>query len=437
MRKKLRPGQLLVAGYGAVGLAGTILLMLPWASAQTSPTGFLQAWFTAISALTVTGLTVVPTNTHWSPFGQAVILVLMQTGGLGLMVVTTFFFVVLGMRIQMGHRILAAQDRNYYSFKGILGLVRSVVLLTLAIEGAGFLIMLLVMPEVWGQGWLRGLFFVAFHAVSAFNGAGFDLTGQSLAPYRGHIALNIVFIVLITLGSLGYVVLQELAALRRQFLLSLHSRLVLWVTGMITLAGTVFYFVSEYKKNLADLSPAGKVVESLFQAVTRTAGFTTTPVPAWNEAFVFLMVLMMLIGASPGSVGGGIKTTTFGTIVLAVWAIARGRKEVVVFGREISAESVTKAFTVTVVAFMLVSLSTLTLMVTEGLPFLPVLFEVVSAMATVGLSMGVTQHLSPFGQALITLLMFAGRIGVLSLILLLAEKEYRRLRYIKEEILIG
>ncbi len=437
MRRKIKPGQLLVTSYGIVGLLGTLLLMLPVSSAQSSPTGFLQAWFTAVSALTVTGLTVVPTNTHWSLFGQAVILVLMQIGGLGLMVLTTLFLILLGMRIQLGHRILTAQDRNYYSFTGVLGLVRDVVLLTLAIEGAGMVLMALLLPDVWGEGRLKGLFFVLFHAVSAFNGAGFDLTGQSLGPYRGYIGLNLLFAGMIILGSLGYVVLQELIVLRRWKRPSLHSRLVLWVTGMITLAGTAFYFLTEYHRNLDDLPLAGKIVESLFQTVTRTAGFTTVPVPAWNEAFTFLMILMMLIGASPGSVGGGIKTTTFGTIVLAVLAIARGKREVVVFEREIAPESVSKAFTVVVIAFILVSFSTLTLMVSEKLPLLPVLFEVVSAMATVGLSMGITQQLSVFGQFLITLLMFVGRIGVLSLVILLAEKEYRSIRYMKEEILIG
>ena len=437
MRRKLKPGQLLVAGYALVALAGAILLMLPWASAPATSTNFLQAWFTSVSALTVTGLTVVPTNTHWTLFGQTVILVLMQIGGLGLMVLTTVFLVLLGMKIQLGHRVLTAQDRNYYSFTGIVSLVRSVVLLTLAIEGAGAVVMALLLPELWAQGWPGGLFFVIFHSVSAFNGAGFDLTGESLAPFRFNPGLNLLFSGLILIGSLGYVVLQELVVLRRWRRSSLHSRLVLWVTGMITLTGSLFYFFTEYSRNLAGQPLIGKMAESLFHAATRTAGFTTVPVPGWNEAFTFLMILMMLVGASPGSVGGGIKTTTFGTIVLAVWAIALGKKEVVVFQREIAPQSVTKAFTVTVIAFIVTALSTLTLMTAEKLPFMPVLFEVVSALGTVGLSMGITQEMSAFGQALLTLLMFVGRIGVLSLVLLLAEKEYRRLRYIKEEILIG
>ncbi|MFZ5649663.1 MAG: TrkH family potassium uptake protein [Bacillota bacterium] len=437
MIKKVKPGQILVGSYGMVGLAGTLLLMLPWASVDPGSTGFLQAWFTATSALTVTGLTVVSTDAHWTLFGKLVILVLMQIGGMGLMVLSTFFLLVLGMRIQLGQRLLAAQDRNHYSFAGILGLVRSVIIITFALEAAGALVMAFLLPELWDDGWLDGLFFVVFHAVSAFNGAGFDLTGQSLEPYRTNAGMNVIVMVLILLGSLGFVVLQEVFANRRWRRLSLHTRLVLWVTGLITLAGSISYFFTEYGDNLKGLAVTGKIVESLFQAVTRTAGFTTVPVGSWNEPFAFLMILMMLIGASPGSVGGGIKTTTFGTIILAVWAIARGRKEVVVFEREIAPDSVFKAFTVTVVAFMLVSVSTLTLMLLENMPMMPVLFEVVSALATVGLSMGITTQLSPFGQVIIIILMFVGRIGVLSLVLLLAGKEYRRVRYIKEDILIG
>lgn len=437
MVKKLRPGQILVAGYGAVLLTGTLLLLLPISSTNPGSTSFLEAWFTATSALTVTGLVVVTTSTHWTMFGQAVILVLMQIGGLGLMVLATIFLTLLGLKVQLGQRLLVAQDRNYFSISGIVKLVRNVVLLSLALEGIGAVLMALLFKDIWDGGWGQGVFFVLFHAVSAFNGAGFDLTGQSLAPYRFNIGINLVFMVLILLGSLGYVVLQELLIVRRWRRLSLHSRLVLWVTSVITIGGSLFYFLSEYNRTMSDLSLGSKVIESFFQSVTRTAGFTTVSVLTWTEPFIFLMILMMFVGASPGSVGGGIKTTTFGTIVLAVWAIAKGKKELVIFEREIAFDSVVRAYTVTVIALLLAALSTLTLMVTEGITFMPVLFEVVSAMATVGLSMGITDQLSPFGQVLISLLMFIGRIGVLSLVLLLASKEYSRLRYMKENILIG
>ncbi|WP_066636287.1 TrkH family potassium uptake protein [Desulfolucanica intricata] len=437
MIKRLRPGQLLVAGYSTVGLIGTVLLMLPWASSVEGSSTFLQALFTAISALTATGLTVVATGTHWTLFGQTVILILIQIGGLGLMVITTIFLILLGMRIQLGLRYLIVQDRNHFNVAGVLRLVKSVVKLTLTIEGIGAVLIALLAPGVWNNGLLEGLFFVLFHTVSAFNGAGFDLTGQSLEPFRNYPGLYLVFISLILLGSLGYVVLQELLIQRRWHKPSLHSRLVLWVTGIITLLGSTCYFFTEYNDSMARLPLENKIVESLFQSVTRTAGFTSVPISNWSEPFIFLMILMMFIGASPGSVGGGIKTTTIGTIVLAVWAIARGKKEVVIMEREISSESVNKAFTVTIIALILVCTSTFILMIIEKLPFLPVLFEVVSAFATVGLSLGITQQLSSIGQILIILLMFVGRIGVLSLVIFLAKQEYRRLRYMKEEILIG
>ncbi len=435
MNNRLRPGQILVLSYIAVGLLGSLLLMLPWAS--TGPTDFLQAWFTAISALTVTGLTVVPTDSHWTIYGQTVILILMQIGGLGLMVFTTIFLMILGTRIQLGQRALIAQDRNFFNVSGILRLVRNVVFLTLIIEGSGAVLMAFLTPHLWDKGLGVGVFFVIFQTVSAFNGVGLGLTGQSLEIYRLYPSLIFVYTALIFLGSLGYVVLQELLVQHRWQRMSLHTRLVLWVTGFIILIGSGFYFISEYNRLMTGLSLPNKIVESLFQAVTKTAGFTTVPVSSWSEPFVFLALMMMFIGASPGSVGGGIKTTTIGTIVLAIWAVARGRKEVVIWEREIAPESVTKAFTVAVIAFFLVSFSTLVLMVIENLPFLPVLFEVVSAMATVGLSMGITEQLSPLGQVLLTVLMFVGRIGVLSLVIFLAKQEQPRVRYLKEDILIG
>lgn len=436
MRKRIKPGYLLILSYALVDLAGTLLLVLPVASNQ--PTTVLQAWFTATSALTVTGLTVVTTAQHWSLFGQSVILVLMQIGGLGLMVLATIILAMLGLKIQLGHRYLVAQDRNYFDLTGVVRLVRSIVLLTLLLEGIGAILMALLLPEAWRDGPLKGVFFIVFHAVSAFNGAGFDITGHSLEPFSLHTGFVLVVVVMILLGSLGYVVLQELFLARRNWRrLSLHSRLVLTVTLAITLMGSFFFLLSEYRGSLSGLPVSDQLTLSLFQAVTRTAGFTTLPIANWTEPFLFLMILMMFIGASPGSVGGGIKTTTFGTVLLSIWSIVRGKKEVVIFEREIDPGSVTKAFVVTVMAGLLVSASTLTLMVTEGLPFMPVLFEVVSAMATVGLSMGITSELSGFGQVLIGLLMFIGRIGVLSVIIVLAGKEKRRLHYMKEDILIG
>jgi len=439
MYRRLKPGQILVASYGAVGLAGTLLLMLPWASTRPSGISLLDAWFTAISALTVTGLTVVNTGDHWTLFGQAVILILIQVGGLGLMVIATLFLILTGLRIHLGYRVLIAQDRNYFNFNGVIRLVRSIVFLTLAIEGAGAVFLGFFLPEIWQDGIIRGAFFLVFHAVSAFNGAGFDLTGMSFHPFRGNLGFNLVIMALILLGSLGFVVLNELLGIRRagNRRLSLHSRLVLWVTGGITFFGSFFYFGTEFSHGLGGLSWGQKVTESFFQTVTRTAGFETVPVTGWNEPFQVLMILMMFIGASPGSTGGGIKTTTFGILLLSVWAIARGKKEVVIMEREIARESVDKAFTVTVMALVLVFAATMTLMVLEGLPFMPVLFEVVSALATVGLTTGVTLQLSPLGLFIVSMLMFIGRIGVLSLVYFLAKEEKRHFRYMKEEILIG
>ncbi len=436
-RRKLKLGQPLLISYALVDLVGTLLLLLPIASTQPGSTNLIEAWFTATSALTVSGLTVVSTAGHWTTFGHLVILVLMQTGGLGIAALVTITMTMLGLRIHLGQRMLITQDRNYYNMSGVIRLVRNILFLTLLLETIGAVLLSFLFPNVWDNGIIKGLLFIAFHAVSAFNGAGFDLTGQSMEPFTHYIGINIVMMTLIILGSLGFVVLQELFLVRNWHRLSLHSRMVLLVTGAIILVGSIFFLASEYNHNLAGAPLEDKIVISLFQAVTRTAGFTTVPVTVWNEPFIFLMIVMMFIGASPGSVGGGIKTTSFGTVVLAIWSIVRGKKAVVLFEREITPQTVTKAFTVVVMSNMLVIVSTFLLMTVEGLPLVPVLFEVVSALATVGLSMGITSQLSPFGQVLIGLLMFVGRIGVLTVVMILAGREKRHYHYLKEDILIG
>ncbi len=427
--------RMMFLSYGLVDVIGTILLLLPISS--TESTNFMQAWFTATSALSVTGLTVVNTSTHWSFFGHLVILILMQIGGLGLMVLATVLMSLLGFRIHLGQRVLLVQDRNYFSISGVLKLVKNAIAITLIIEIMGACLIFLCLPESRSNGVFEGAFFALFHSISAFNGAGFDLTGQSLELYTSRIGFNLVIMALITLGSLGYVVLQELVAWPQDKKLSLHSRLVLIVTGSIIIVGGLFYWCTEYARTLSLFNPLEQCVVSLFQAVTRTAGFSTIPVLSWNEPFMLLMVMMMFIGASPGSVGGGLKTTTFGIVILKIASILRGQERVVVFEREIAAGTVTKAFVITVIMLGIVTISTLILMLTEGLPFLAVLFEVTSAISSVGLSSGVTSQLSLFGQILIGLLMFVGRIGVLSLILSLMGSKSKALQYMKEDVLIG
>jgi len=414
------------------------LLMLPFASAQPGSTTLIQAWFTAISALTVTGLTVVNTGSHWSTFGQVVILLLIQVGGLGLMVLSSVFLILFGFRMNLGYRVLAAQEQDQTHFAGVAKLVRDIVILVLAIELCGFVLLYLAFPSSSAVSLGQRLFFALFHAVSSFNGAGLDISGASLIPFRDSTWINTIVITLIFLGSLGYLVLLELLGLvKKRRRLSLHTRLVLIVTISITLLGSCFYYLTEHSHALAGLPWSQQLVGSLFQTVTRTCGFVTVPVSDWSEPFQFFTIITMFIGASPGSVGGGIKTTTFAVIVLAAWALARGKREVVVMEREIDVESVNKAFTVTVLALVTVCVATLTLMIIENLPFLDVLFEVVSALATVGLTMGITAQLSPISAVFIGVLMFVGRIGVLSIVVLLGKTEADRIHYMKETIIIG
>jgi len=438
MSPKLRYGQLLVIGYGGLSLLGAVLLMLPWASVRPHSTTWLDAWFTAISALTVTGLTVVNTGGHWTTFGQAVILLLIQIGGLGLMVLSSIALVLLGLRMNLGHRVLATQEQEQFQLTGLAGLIRNITLLVLAIESIGTVLLYFLFPASLLPNPGGGVFFALFHAVSAFNGAGFDISGSSLLPFRESVGVNLVVMVMILLGSLGYMVLLELLGLTRRWRrLSLHSRLVLIVTAAITVLGSCFYFLTEQAGSLLGLSWSQQIVESLFQSATRTCGFVSVPVSSWSESFQFLMIIIMFIGASPGSVGGGIKTTTFAVIILSVWSLAAGKKEVVVMEREIDAESVRKAFTVTFFALIMICVGTLSLMMTDDIAMMPALFETVSALATAGLSTGITEHLSPFSKILLGLLMFVGRIGILSLVVLLAQTKPTRVHYMKEPIIIG
>lgn len=433
MRYKV--ARMMFLSYGLVDIIGTLLLCLPIAS--NNSTNFMQAWFTATSALSVTGLTVVDTNVHWTLFGHIIILCLMQIGGLGLMVLTTVLWSFFGFKIHLGHRALLMQDRNYFSFSGALKTVKIAIILSFAIEFIGAVFIFLFLGDFRLNLLGENIFKAIFHGVSAFTGAGFDLTGQSFEMYYNNIGFNLVVVTLITLGSLGYLVLQELFLWRGKKRLSLHTKLVLVTTFSITVVGTIIFFALEFNHSLANLSLIDKGISSLFQAVTRTAGFNTIAVASWTEASLLIMILMMFIGASPGSVGGGLKTTTFAIILLTISSVLRGQKNVIAFEREISFECVHKSFLIAVIMLILVTLGSFILMITDGLSFLSSLFEVVSAMSSVGLSVGVARELSSFGQALLIVLMFVGRIGIFSLLVSLIGAKSNELRYMKEEVLIG
>lgn len=446
MRKILEsatPAQILVLGFAGLILLGALLLSLPLASRSGEPTPFLTALFTATSAVCVTGLVVVDTGTHYSLFGQLVILGLIQAGGLGIMTMTTLFALAIGRKINLRERLIIQEALNALSLEGVVRLTRNIVLMTALIEGVGAIV--LSLRFACDLGLAKGIYYGIFHSVSAFCNAGFDLFGpvygpfSSLTHYVADPVVSLVFPILIILGGLGFVVLGDIARQRRFSKLSLHSKMALTLTAILVAGGTACIWLLESRAAMRHLSPLGSVLAAFFQAVTpRTAGYNTLNIGALTQATQFLLVILMFIGASPGGTGGGVKTTTFGTLVLAAWSVVTGKADVEVFGRRLPKDAVFKSLAITLWAAALVTVVTMCLTFTEKADFLAILFETVSAFGTVGLTMGLTPRLSAIGRVLIILTMFAGRVGPLTVMLAIWQRRVaKNFRYPEEKIIVG
>ena len=435
----LSPAQFLVLGYFIVISIGTFLLTLPKASTTGGSIGFLTALFTATSATCVTGLIVVNTSTAFTVFGQVVIMVLIQIGGLGIMTMSTLIALILGKKISLKERILIQEDLNQFKISGLLRLIQYVIALTLTIQGIGAVLLFIRLRYDYSI--IRSLYFSVFHAVSAFNNAGFDLFGTSLEGYFGDPIINLTVIALIVLGGLGFAVIVELLGWEGKKKFSLQTKLVLTVTGLLTVVSFVIIFVLETGNinTIADASIGEKIISSFFLSITpRTAGFNTIPTGALRSTTLFFIVIAMFIGASPGSTGGGIKTTTFGLIIVTAFNKIRNKKDIEFYERRVDYEIVFKALTIILLALGIVLLMTFILTITEDGQFLEILFEVVSAFGTVGLSTGITGDLSSIGRVLIIITMFLGRVGPLTLALALGQKvRHGKYRYPQEKIMVG
>ncbi|GHI00903.1 TrkH family potassium uptake protein [Neobacillus kokaensis] len=445
MRKKkfyLDPPKILVIGFALIILIGTLLLTLPISTTDGEGLSFLNALFTATSATCVTGLVVVDTGTTFTLFGQIVIISMIQVGGLGFMTVATLFAFLLGKRISLKERILLQESLNNISMDGVVRLAKRILIFTAVIEGAGAVLLSirfsLDMPL------RRAIYYGIFHSISNFNNAGFDLMGEfhSLTSYVSDPIVTLTVCMLITLGGIGFIVMNELYEYRRSKKLSLHTKIVLMTSLFLVVIGTIGIFFLELTnaKTLKPLSLSGKVLGSLFQSVTaRTAGANTLSIGDLTQTSLFLIIFLMFIGASPGSTGGGIKTTTFTTLIGAVWSQIRGKEDVIFYRQRIVYETIYKALTVTFSGLSIVTIVTLVLTITEhGKDFLMILFEAISAFATVGLSMGLTPDLSPIGRAIIIFTMFAGRVGPLTVAFAVTmRRKPDAFRYPKGKIMIG
>lgn len=438
---KLSPPKIMVLGFAAIILIGTILLMLPISSQTGHPLGFIDALFTATSATCVTGLVVKDTGTFFTTFGQSVIMVLIQVGGLGFMSMATLFALVLKRRISLRDRLILQEAMNQGSMEGIVRLIRRVLIYSLIIEGSAAVLFSLRWAFDMPVG--KAIYFGVFHAISLFNNAGFDLFGdfRSLTGYVNDPTINIVAMLLIILGGIGFIVMADLVEFRQTRRLSLHSKVVLFMTGLLILIGTLVILVFEFTnpRTLGALNFGEKVMAALFQSVTpRTAGANTLDISGMRQASQFFLVILMFIGASPGSTGGGIKTTTFTIMFGAVISMLRGREDIVLFRYRLGQERIFKALTITLLALLLIMSVSMVLSTTEDRHFLMILFETTSAFATVGLSMGLTPELSLVGKILISLTMFSGRLGLLTLAYAIGPKKGKPLyKHPEGKIIIG
>jgi trk system potassium uptake protein len=441
-RSRISPPRTLVLGFVAIIIMGAFLLSLPISNRTGLPLPLIDAFFTATSATCVTGLVVVDTATQFTLFGQIVIMLLIQIGGLGFMTMATLIALALKRRISLRDRLVLQEAMKQNSIEGIVRLIRKVLMYSMVIQlfGATFLTIRWAFEMPFGEAVYHGI----FHSISLFNNAGFDLFGefQSLSAYAEDWVINLVAIALIVLGGLGFIVISDIFEFRRNgSRLSLHSKVVLSTSAALIAVGTIVIFIFEFTnmKTFGPLDWSGKILAALFQSVTpRSAGAVTVDIASMRQASQFFFIVLMFIGASPGSNGGGIKTTTFATLIGAMLTMLRGKQDVVLFKYRLEKERVYKAITMTLFAMFLVVFVTMLLLTTEDHHFLMILFEVTSAFATVGASMGLTPDLTLFGKIVIMLMMFVGRLGPLTMAYALGPVSEKELyRYPEGKIILG
>ncbi len=410
--------QIIVLGFLGMVLAGTALLMLPISTVNREVTPFIDALFTSTSAACVTGLTVAETGTYWSVFGKCVILLLIQIGGLGFMSIALLFSLVARRRITPRERMVFAQSQNLSDLSGIVKFAKFIFYCTFSVEGVGAL--LLAVRFIPQYGVSDGIAKSIFHSVSAFCNAGFDIIGHgdSLSGYAADPYLSVLISLLVIVGGLGFYVWRDLFLyFRKKQRLSPYSKLVLVATAGLLVSGTLLLFAFENENPAFDAFSRPKLfLTSFFQsAVTRTAGFYTIPLSKLSSTSKAVSMVLMFIGGASGSTAGGIKVGTFAVIMIAMAATIRGKNSFVVFGRRISLNNVLRAMGILAVGIAIVSISTLLICLAEPqLLFADVLYEVISAFATVGQTLGITPYLTVFSKGIIILLMFFGRVGIIT-----------------------
>jgi trk system potassium uptake protein TrkH len=451
-RSVITPLNLPLLSFALLIIMGTILLMLPAAvnGPRLSP---VDALFTATSATCVTGLVVVDTGSRLSLFGQWVVMVLIQCGGLGIMTFSTVLIMLMTGRFSFMQRSVIQDTFTHSPDTRLPSLVLHVVIFTLVLEAAGAALLFLRFSGMYHPG--RALYFAVFHAISAYCNAGFCLYSHNLMDFSSDPLLSLTVALLIICGGIGFLVMLELKRVlfrshkaRRARRFSVHSKLVLTLTALLLIAGTLGFLTLEWNKSMAGLSLPAKVLSAFFQSVTtRTAGFNTLHFGKMANVTLLFTILFMFIGAASGSTGGGIKVNTLGVLFALSRSRLRGEEATSIFRRTLTAETVGRAISVFVVAVIVIYAATMALTVSElgttiheesrGL-FLELLFEVVSAFGTVGLSVGITSQLSTLGKLILVVVMFVGRLGPLSIAVALSGREPRsKIQYAEENVMIG
>ena len=435
--------RLIALSFLLVIATGTLLLSLPVSVRDFTGVDVLTALFTSTSATCVTGLVVVDTFTHWTLFGQIVILAMIQVGGIGLMTIITMFFLVMKKKIDLHERKLLMQSAGNISISGVVRLIKRIIAGTAICEGVGAILLAIRFVPAMGVG--QGLYYAVFHAISAFCNAGFDLMGRyapysSLTAYETDALVSLTICGLIVVGGIGFLVWDDLIKKRwhvRAY--TLHTKIVLCTTLFLIVSGTVGFLIFEAKGNLAPLTPPQKVLSALFMSVTpRTAGFNTMDLAALSQPGCLLSIVLMFIGGSPGSTAGGIKTSTIAIIFLAIVSMSRGHNDVTICKKRLETGLVKQAAVILVIYLTGVLLSSMIISHVEALSMTDVVFETVSAAGTVGLTRGITPDLGVLSRLILIILMYGGRIGGLSLMLVFGErKPDAPLRRPSEKILIG
>jgi trk system potassium uptake protein len=439
--KGLSPVRLVAIYFIVAILVGGILLSLPFSHTPEQRVSFLDALFTSTSAVCVTGLTVVDTGTAYSLIGQVIIMILIQAGGLGIITLGTLLAFASGRRVGFRERMNLQAQLNTFQVGGVVKLIRRIVYLVFGLELIAALFLWISFAPL--EGVWRGAYFALFHSVSALNNAGFGLYPDSLMRFVGDPLINIVIMLLIILGGLGFIVeLNVFEHFRHptKVRLSLHTKIVLITTGVLILVGWLVYLLLEWQHTLSPLPFFQKLLASLFLSVTpRTAGFNTLDYAQMHNSTLLFTMLLMFIGASPGSTGGGIKTVTFFLLVAGIWSISRGNTEVGLFNRRIPLLLIIKAGVISMLAMLLIGAFLTLLTITDSDKLVVKLaFETISAFGTVGLSTGITSQMSDIGKVVLILLMYLGRIGPMTFAIALIERQKESpIRYPEEEVVIG